>query len=658
MKPVRRANTDAHASLALVLTLVLSLAACGDRARTEFMADEPGSGTETPSEAAEPTVGEVPTGIRMGAAATAQLGGTVYATVCVECHSGRSEERAPGYTSLSGMSPRAVFTALDQGRMRVHGQDLTAEEKRAVAEFLTGAPLAETPMPEAAFCEASGETAPGTVYWSGHGGDLEATGFRTAAQAGLTADDVPNLTLKWAFGIPDGVQTRSKPAVVGDRVIVGSQYGEVYSLDLETGCIQWTFAAEAAIRGAVVIGEGPGGMQTAFFVDFRTGTYALDAATGKLLWTTRVGEHQDASNTGSPALHDGKVFVPVSSMEVVTAQDPEYPCCTSSGEVVAVDAMTGEVIWRHRVVPDEAVEVGANELGTPVFAPSGAPVWSSPTVDAQRGLVYVGTGENYTRPASATSDAILALDIDTGQLAWSMQGTADDAYNLACVAEENTQNCPTPMGPDVDFGMAPMLSTRPDGKEILVVGQKSGVVWALDPDANGEVLWATRVGKGSALGGIHWGMATDGSLAYATNNDHPGGFLGIEDPDLEPTPGVYALDLGSGEVMWSAPADPAVCGDREGCFAANSAAPTAIPGAVFAGSLDGHIRAYSTDDGSVIWEFDTAREIETVNGIPGKGGALDGPGPVVARGMLLVNSGYSLFNEMPGNVLLAFGVEE
>lgn len=595
----------------------------------------------------------------MGAPGMPGAGGaTVYAASCASCHSGTGTTRAPGYFSLAGMSPRAIVAALEEGKMRVHGETISAEERRAVAEWLTGRAITETPVPSTAYCEAAPPpaTEDDAPDWSGWGGGLKGTGFRTAEQAGLSPEDVSRLTLKWAFGFPDAIQSRSQPAVVGRRLIVGSQFGEVFALDVDAGCVRWVFSADAGVRGAISVGDGPQGQQAAFFVDFRTNVYAVDAQNGALLWKTRAGQHHEASNTGSPAYYDGRLFVPVSSMEVVTAQDPAYECCTSSGAVVALDAKNGAELWRHRVIAEEAHEVGLNAKGTRIFAPSGAPVWSSPTVDARRGLLYLGTGENYTRPASETSDAVLALDLETGALAWLFQATAKDAYNLACVVPVNRENCPDPMGPDVDFGMAPILARRADGSEILVVGQKSGVVYGFDPDQNGVVLWETRIGKGGALGGIHWGMATDGRLAYATNSDHPFGFLGVE-PEIPPAPGVYALDLTTGEVVWSQPAPADVCGDRPGCFAANSAAPTAIPGVVFAGSLDGHLRAYAAEDGTVLWDFDTARAFSTVNGIEARGGAIDGPGPVVAHGMVFVNSGYGLFNQMPGNVLLAFGVE-
>lgn len=586
----------------------------------------------------------------------------VFVASCVECHGGQRTVRAPGLTTLGAMTPRAVLGSLEGGRMRRHGEDLTPDERRAVAEWLTGAVLVETRLPSSAFCAAppAGES---VVHWSGWGGGDGETGFVDADRAGLTAADLPNLELAWAFGFPDVTQVRSKPAVIDDRIIVGSAYGEVYSIDLESGCVHWVFAGDAAVRGAIAVGAGPNGEPTAFFADFRTNVYAIDATTGVLHWRATAATHADHVVTGSVAVHEGRVFVPLSSMEIISAGDPSYECCTSSGGVAAFSAVNGEALWEFRTVAEEPRHTGENEAGTRLFAPSGAPVWSSPTVDAARGLLYIGTGENYTRPATGGSDALTALDMETGEAAWTFQGREDDAWNMSCLSPR-FQNCPAPTGPDHDFGMAPIIVTAEDGSQLLIAGQKSGMVWALDPDSEGELVWARRVGKGSSLGGIHWGLASDGRRAYVPNVDNP--FAIISDPrsgastqmnaEDPPTPGVYALELAGGEVLWHAPPDPSVCQGRSGCMPFFSAAPTAIEGAVLAGSLDGHLRAFSTEDGAVLWDVDTAREFETVNGVPGRGGALDGPGPVVAKGYVLVNSGYDLFSQMPGNLLLAYRV--
>ena len=582
-----------------------------------------------------------------------KTGAELFKEACASCHTQGGNGRTPGITLLRKLSPRAIVASLEDGVMQAEGADLTREQRVGLAEHLTGRVYTAGMLPETAFCGERG-AAPdlGAISSMGFGGNLEATGFQPTELAGLSADDVPNLKLRWAFAFPGADEARTRPTVIGDLVLVGGPFGEVLALDAATGCVRWSHEADAAVRGAVLAGEGPKGRPTAFFVDFRTNAYALDMATGELLWKYRVGRHATSSATGSPALHDGRLFVPISSWEVIVSMNPRYECCTASGAVAALDVRTGDVLWYHRVIAGDPEEAGTNGIGTQLWAPSGAPVWSSPTVDTARGRVYAGTGQNYTRPTTGNSDAIIALDTRTGELAWSFQATPEDAFTAGCVILGH--NCPDPPGPDADFGMSPMLVERPDGKEILVAGQKSGTVWALDPDDDGAVLWSTQVGKGGTLGGIHWGMATDGRYAYAPNSDR--GMIVVDmNPDRDPSPGLHALDLMTGEIVWSAPPPEEACKGKQRCFIANSAGAAAIPGVVFAGGLDGHIRAYSADDGRIIWDFDTTGVTETSNDIPGSGGAIDGPGPVIARGMLFTNSGYGSFGQMPGNLLLAFG---
>ncbi|MEQ1857310.1 MAG: PQQ-binding-like beta-propeller repeat protein [Longimicrobiales bacterium] len=592
-----------------------------------------------------------------GAGATAQTGAELFAGTCAECHSDAQSGRTPSRASLGALTPRAVLAALSPaGVMRAEGESLTPEQRVALAEFVARRPYAASSLPETAYCAMRG-FAPlelDDLAWMGYGANLEGTGYQSSERARLGTGDISHLQLRWAFAFPDGSQARTKPTVVGDVLLIGDEFGTVYAIEATSGCVRWTFEADAAIRGAVLVGESEG-RQLAYFVDSRTSAYALDVTSGDVVWKERIGWHPENNNTGSPALAEGKLIVPISSMEVARAASPSYECCTSSGAVAALDAATGSLLWYHLVIPDEPAAVGTSSAGTTIFAPSGAPVWSSPTVDTRRGLVYVGTGEHYTRPTTPTSDAILALDLETGDLAWSFQGTEGDAYTIACGARAGP-GCPTPPGPDHDFGMAPMLVTRPDGKDVLVVGQKSGVVWALDPDADGAVLWSRKVGKGGALGGIHWGMATDGRLAYAPIADRA--VVVDVSPEMQPSPGLYALDLMSGDVAWSVPAPRDTCTGRRGCFAAFSAAPTAMAGVVFAGGLDGRLRAYAAGDGRVLWDVDTTAEVTTVNGVPGLGGAIDGPGPVIANGLVLVNSGYGSFGQMPGNLLLAYGLPQ
>lgn len=590
---------------------------------------------------------KTPPGFDMAVAdTTKELGKKVFYASCQACHKDSAGMIAPGLSVLSTMTPRAILASLNNGKMRQQATNLSGEERKAVAQWLTNTELKENDFPENAYTSFSLNGA-GAFDHSGWGGDKEGTGFRTTEKAGISVSNIQSLQLKWAFAFPDATIVRSKPAVVADWLIVGSQFGDVFAIHRQTGKLGWKFAANAAIRGAIAVQHNKNSI-TAYFADFSTNVYALDVKTGKLLWSSRAGFEALSATTGSVAVYGGKVFVPITSVEVSSAYNNKYECCISSGGVVALDAATGDKLWTYRVLPKAAVSVKRKD-GKLFYGPSGAPVWCSPTVDAKRGLLYIGTGENYSYPSTHTSDAIQALDMKTGKLVWNYQATQNDMYNLACPF---FYNCPEPGGPDLDFGMAPILVKRKDGKEILVAGQKSGVVHALSP-GDGKLIWQTRVGKGGALGGIHWGIAVDGNYVYAANADN---MIAIDrsDSSIKPSPGMYALDLTDGKIAWSAPHPKS----KNALAQCNSAAPLAVPGIVFAGSLDGHMRAYAAEDGKIIWDYDTAKEYETTDGFKGKGGAIDGPSAVAADGMLFVNSGYGMFGQMPGNVLLAFAVSE
>jgi polyvinyl alcohol dehydrogenase (cytochrome) len=232
-----------------------------------------------------------------------------------------------------------------------------------------------------------------------------------------------------------------------------------------------------------------------------------------------------------------------------------------------------------------------------------------------------------------------------------------DAYVSACRLADKT-NCPTSNGPDFDFSSSPILVTLADGRRVLVAGHKSGIVYAVDPDRNGEILWGTRVGEGGTMGGVQWGQAVDGRNIYVANSDIGRIMLTyttFTDADPKRGGGMFALDLATGKQVWHTP--PGTCGDRPRCSPAQSGAVSAIPGVAFSGSVDGHLRAYAAGDGKIVWDVDTAREYESVNGVEAWGGSLDGAGPAIAGGMLYVNSGYTLGGGMSGNVLLAFSVD-
>lgn len=575
-------------------------------------------------------------------------GGAVYQKHCAQCHD-KGVGRAPQLLTLSLSTPERVLAALTTGKMAEQGKALKPEEARSVAQFVTGGKSfgSEEPLKQGGCAEpaAAFDKPFSSPYWNGWGADLTNRRMQPAAMAGLRADQVPQLKLKWAFGFPGAGKAFAQPTVVGGRIFAGSDSGKVYSLDAGTGCIYWTFKADGPVRSAITIGPvGP--KWAAYFGDQRAQAYAVDAATGEQLWKVRVEDHPAAMITGAPALYDGRLYVPDSSYEEVTGAAPKYECCKFRGAVTALDAATGKRIWKSYTIAEAAHPVRKNKQGTQLWGPSGAGVWSSPTIDPKKRAVYVVTGDAYSDPAPRTSDAFLAFDMDTGRLLWSRQLTEGDAFNLGCPTGDN---CPEAKGPDFDFGCSPNLVDLGNGKRALVAGQKSGMVHALDPDQQGEVLWQTRVGKGGPLGGVQWGNASDGRNVYVAVSDH------YATKDLNEAGGMFALKLETGARVWYTA--PPGCGDKPRCSPAQSAAVTVIPGVVFSGALDGHLRAYATGDGRIIWDVDTAIEYQAVNGVKAKGGSLDGPGPVVAGGTVYVNSGYGMFGEMPGNVLLAFSVD-
>lgn len=576
--------------------------------------------------------------------AQAPDGSAVFQRECAQCHNGVAENRAPSPEVLKRRSPEAILSALTAGGMRPQGGRLTGAERRAVAEYLTGRVLGGD-VTGAQFGRCS--TVPplrveaGAPAWTGWSPSNDNTRFQTAAQAGLTGDKVPTLKLKWAFGFPDATSAWSQPTVAGGRLFVGSQNGTVYALDAKTGCIIWTFSAKSGVRNAPLFGAKAGGGYAVFFGDTGANVYGVDAATGTQLWQTKVDEHPFARVTGSPTLEGTQLFVPVSSLEETAASQPGYECCTFRGSVAAIDTATGRITWKTYTIRESAA-VGKNAQGTTLHAPAGVGVWSSPTVDRKRNVVYVTTGNTYAgTTAEPNTDALLALDPQTGAIKWSKSFTEGDVFG--CRA--GTTNCLEKAGPDFDFGTPALLVTRKDGKDILLLGQKSGVAYGVDPDRQGEILWQYRAGEGSIWGGIQWGMSTDGELLY----------IPVSDIRTPKPGGLHAVDIMTGQRAWYQAPPALKCAPGATCNAALISAPSLIPGALFSGSNDGGIRAYSTKDGAALWEFDTNQDFTTLNRVRASGGAIQGPGPTIVGGMVYLNAGYGDHLGRPGNVLLAFG---
>jgi len=593
--------------------------------------------------------------VAMAAPASAQTtpaGAALFDSHCATCHAG-SDPRVPTVASLRQRSPEAIVDALENGSMRPQGSALAPAERRVVAEFLAGRAIAAADPPisggrcstVAPFNPSQGPT------WTGWGPDPTNARFQPAAQAGLTAETVPKLTLKWAFGFPGDSSARGHPTVAGGRLFVGSAEGTVYALDAKTGCTIWSFKAKAGVRAAIAIAIGSannGAGSVLYFGDGRANAYALNAGSGELLWTRNIDSHPTARVTGTPAVYENRVYFSISSGEEGQGRNANYECCTFRGSLVALNAANGAPVWKTYTIPEEPRSIGRNKGGAVRWGPAGAGIWASPTVDPKRRLVYAATGNMYTEPQQGTSDAVLAFEMDSGKVAWVSQVTPKDVFVVGCNAPAGA-NCPEEeVGPDFDFGNAPMLASLPDGRSAVIIGQKSGVGWALDPDRRGEVIWQYRAGKGSALGGMEFGSAMDAERVY----------FPVADGNMPTAGELHAVRIDTGERVWQAMPQPVKCGERgRGCTPAILAAITVTPGAVFAGALDGGLRIYSTTDGRILWEFDTNREFTTVNGVAAKGASINGPGPIVAGGMLYVNSGYGALGGRPGNVLLAFGPE-
>jgi polyvinyl alcohol dehydrogenase (cytochrome) len=576
------------------------------------------------------------------AAALAQSPDGLFLSKCASCHNSSNTVNAPLPDTLRKMSWKTVLTALESGKMAGIGGSLTPAQREVIAKFI-GAP--ETPaVPPAAVCPGFGGRA-GASAWNGWA-DPANTRFLPAKAAGLTPATTPHLKLRWAFAFPGVTTAFGQPTVYNGRLFVGSADGTVYSLDARTGCVNWTYSAAAGVRVAPVIGADG---QSLYFGDLRGYVYAVSARNGMLRWKVRAEDHPLAVITGSPKLDRNRLYVPVSGRdESIAATNPMYECCTLRGSVVALDASSGRKVWQAYTIQEPPKETGRNAAGAKTWGPSGAVPWSSPTLDLDKRVLYIGTGVNYSKPATETSDAIIAIHMDTGRILWTRQFTEADTYNFACV-NENKTNCPRDPFIDYDLGNSGILRSIGGGKRVLVASDKSGTVYGLDPDQQGKILWRQKVAAGGLNGGFMWGGASD---------EQGAAYLGISDftaGQPEAGGGLIALRVSTGERLWLTPAPKPACLGTPGCSAAQPAPVSVIPGVAFLGSWDGHVRAYDTENGAILWDFDTAQEFKAINGTA-RGGSISAMAPVIAGGMLYITSGYS-GTAMPGNALLAFSVD-
>lgn len=576
----------------------------------------------------------------------------LYQENCAACHDSGAGE-APLTAALRKLTADHIFRTMNDGIMLAQSGHLLPDERRHIADYLGTISTLDTGVAQSAgVCrdderqKTSGDLS--VVKNWGMGLKNE----RHLSNSKISPQNVGALQLEWVFAFPNSGRARAQPTVAGNTVFTAGQNGKIYALDLSSGCILWDFQADAEVRSAVSVETGAEGQaERLYFGDFEGNVYGFDVSSKALMWKKRADDHPVATITGSLAVHKDTVYVPVSSREVVSAASPTYECCTFRGSVVAYDKVTGDIRWQSFMMEEPAAR-GTNSAGATRFGPSGAPIWSSPTIDDKRGVLYVGTGENYSRPTTPTSDAIIALSLADGAIHWVNQVTEDDAWNGSCGRPDGA-NCPENTGPDYDFGAPPILTTLPSGKQIILAGQKSGRAFAMDPNDRGKLIWRQQVGRGGIMGGIHWGMATDGTTVFVPVSDIS---VYQRDAHKPARSGLHAIRAHTGQPVWSTLTQD-VCADAQWrCSPGISAAVTLGNGLVFGGGLDGMLRAFDANTGQILWETNTNQMFEAVNGIEAEGGSLDSDGPVLVGDRLLVTSGYDKWGQKFGNVLLSYKV--
>jgi polyvinyl alcohol dehydrogenase (cytochrome) len=595
-------------------------------------------------------------------------GRALYQKACASCHE-NPDMRTPEPSALEAMSAELLMSSLTQGKMKDQAAGLNRRERRDLVRYLTRNTDNSSAWEQDIACDSDYAAISGrSMMVRGWGYDTHNSRHQPAEFAGLEAKDLPGLELAWAHGFPGTTEMRTQPVLTDTTVYVGvSGTQSVYAFDLASGCLRWAHRSPAPIRSALAYDQYPDGRLPVLYYGSVDGSVTLVNATdGSTLWSKSVKLDATTTLTGTPVQYGGKLYVPLSNFEVGAARRPGYECCKGRGGVTALDMKTGDTLWTWHSTAAAENTGKKNSAGTPLWGPSGAPVWTTPAIDEKRNVLYIGTGENYSQPATDTSDAIIALDLNTGEEVWKFQALVGDAYNMDCsswMMGKDGPNCPQNSGPDFDFGASVIIARDNEGKDILLAGQKSGDVWALDPDKKGAVRWQTNLSNGTPVGGVHWGMAAVGDTL----------FVPIADPEwpisgwsYKPQPGVSALDISTGKIKWQYRASRD-CKLNASDFVDGrhkekwpqchymygfSGAALGLDDVVLAGALNGKLFAFDPEDGAVLWTYDSKRPYQTLNGVEAHGGALDNAGYAVGGGHLVLQSGYSYINQMPGNVLL------
>lgn len=604
----------------------------------------------------------------------ATFGELLFDKHCAQCHD-NPEVEAPTRQALSSISRENLMITMEFGKMQPMAGHLSKRQRGLIALYLAADTKDQYLWLEQAECTrpAGADRKERVTGW---GLGPENRRFVNRHDAGINTGNVGNLTLAWSFAFPLVTSMRSQPVIIGDTIYIGDKAGKLFALDRFTGCVRNHIDILAGLRSAITLAELNDGRQLLIFANSLATVFAVDPASLDIVWQQRVNISDYSLVTGSISYHDDRLYVPVSSYEVAAAGSPAHSCCTSHGAVTALDATNGDEIWTWHSTADAELQ-RTNTEGKEHYGPSGASVWTTPAIDVKRGRIYVGTGQNFSPPATGTSDAVIALDIDNGELAWKFQAIEGDVWNGACLRDG--PNCPENPGEDFDFGASMIIADLAPGKQVLLAGQKSGEVFALSPDPKGfegEVLWRNRISQGTSNGGIHWGMALSGNSLFVPVSDPE-----RDTPGYTPKPGLTALDIRNGEILWQQPVERGCEYDYsyeplvglENARSANrqdpdkqyecsyfyglSAAATVTADLVFSAGLDGKVRAWRSDNGELLWQTNTAIPFDTVNGVSGHGGAIDVAGQVISDGWLYVLSGYSMFGQLPGNVLLAYRVE-